>query len=190
MAKVEKTKGAKPGVARTKVSRLTKVERKLSGTSAKTPFSMKSAQFTVTGYMHQPVEIPGYLIERSATHIVFRHKATSASKKMVVSVFPVSQVLDHLGDEKGGSVTVLQRKAFTSATGTLKFSGNDIIVKNAEGDITTFSQNDIAQYEVKAFDLEGSQASNRGVKPSSEKEGKKSSKVSNIKDGAKKKVKK
>jgi len=188
MAKPEKT-SSKKTAPRSKVSRLTKVERKLTGTSAKTPFSMKSAPFTVTGYMQQPVEIPGYLIERSATHIVFRHKATSASKKMVVSVFPVSQVLDHLGDEKGGSITVLQRKAFTSATGTLKFSGNDIIVKSVDGVITTFSQNDIAQYEVKAFDLEGSQSSGRGVKPSAEKESKKSSKVSNIKDG-KKKVKK
>lgn len=189
MAKPEKS-SKKSSAPRTKVSRLTKVERKLTGTSAKTPFSMKTAQFTVTGYMQQPVEIPGYLIERSATHIVFRHKATSASKKMVVSVFAVDKVLDHLGDEKGGSVTVLQRKAFTSATGTLKFSGNDIIVKNADGEITTFSQNDIAQYEVKAFDLEGSQASGRGVKSSSEKDGKKSSKVTNIADGKKKKAKK
>lgn len=190
MAKTEaKTKGAKPGVARTKVPRIEKATRKLAGTSAKTPFSMKSGLFTVTGFAYVPVEVPGYLIERSAGYTVWRHKKTSASKQMVVSVFPNSEVLELLGDETGGAITVLQRKAFLTSTGTLKFNGADIVIKNADG-VSTFSPNDKAQYEIKAADTEGSQASARGAGKSSEKEGKKSSKVANIKDGGKKAKKK
>jgi hypothetical protein len=188
--KAAKTKGAKPGVARTKVSRLTKVERKLTGTSAKTPFSMKTGVFTVTGYAQLPVEIPGYLLERSATHTVWRHKKTSASKQMVVSTFHNRDVLELLGDEKGGSVTVLQRKAFVSATGTLKFNGTDIVIKDADGTPSVFSQNDKAEYEIKAADAEGSQASSRG-RSAGEKtvKGDKKSKVTDIKEGKKAKKK-
>lgn len=192
MAKEEKAKkkGAKAGVARTKVSRLTKAERKLAGTSAKTPFSLKSGQFTVTGFAPVPTEIPGYLVERSATHTVWRHKKTSASKQMVVSVFPNSDILEQLGDEKGGSISVLQRKAFVSATGTLKFNGTDIVIKGEDG-TSVFSQNDKVQYEIKAVDAEGSQASTRGraAKDSGKKDSKKG-KVVDIKDGGKKKSKK
>lgn len=191
MAKAEKAakKGAKPGVARSKVSRLTKVERKLNGTSAKTPFSMKTAQFTVTGFSPIPVEIPGYLQERSATHTVWRHKKTSASKQMVVSVFANTDILEMLGDEKGGSITVLQRKQFVSATGSLKFNGSDIIVKGEDG-TSVFSQTDKVTYEIKASDLEGSQASTRG-RSAGEKtvKGDKKSKVTDIKEGKKPKKK-
>lgn len=185
MAKPEKNVKAK---ARTKVSRLDKAIRKLTGTSAKTPFSMKTGLFTVTGFSAVPDEIPGYLMNRSATHTVFRHKATSASKKMVVSVFANSAVLQLLGDEKGGSVTVLRRKPFTSATGTLKFDGTAVVVTDADGGVATF---DLAagDYEIKAADAEGSQASGRGVKAASDDGKKKKAKVTAITEG-KKKVKK
>lgn len=192
MAKTEaKTKGAKPGVARTKVSKLDKALRKLSGTSAKTPFSMKTAQFTVTGFAQQPVEVPGYLQLRSDTHTVWRHKKTSASKQMVVSVYPNSDVLELLGDEKGGSITVLQRKVCLSATGTLKFNGTDIVINGAGGTVV-YSQNDKVQYEIKAADAEGSQASARGARSAEtvKGEGKKKAKVTDIKDGGKKAKKK
>jgi hypothetical protein len=176
---------AKSGKARTKVSRLEKAIRKLSGTSAKTPFSMKTGLFTVTGYSEVPDEIPGYLINRSATHTVFRHKATSASKKMVVSVFANSAVKQLLGDEKGGSVTVLRRKAFTSATGTLKFDGTAVVVTDVDGGVAIF---DLAagDYEIKAADTEGSQTSGRGVKSGSDEGKKKKAKVTDIKEGKKK----
>lgn len=182
MAKPEKSVKAK---ARTKVSRLEKAKRKLTGTSAKTPFSMKTGMFTVTGFSAVPDEIPGYLMNRSATHTVFRHKATSASKKMVVSVFANSAVLQLLGDDKGGSVTVLRRKPFTSATGTLKFDGTAVVVTDADGGVATF---DLAagDYEIKAADAEGSQASGRGVRSSSDDAPKKKAKVTDIKEGKKK----
>jgi hypothetical protein len=191
MAKTEsKTKGAKPGVARTKVSRTTKLERKLTGTSAKTPFSMKSGLFTVTGFSTMPVEIPGYLVLRSDTHTVFRHKVSSASKKMAVSVFANSDVLEQLGKvDEIGSITVLQRRKFTDATGVLKFEGDTIVV-TGNGETVKYTSNDKVSYEIKALDLEGSQQSGRGAKASSEKEGKKKAKVTDIKDGGKKAKKK
>ncbi len=138
MAKPEKS--SKKTVARTKVSKLDKAIRKLSGTTAKTPFSMKTGQFTVTGYAQQPVEVPGYLIERSELFTIWRHKATSASKKMVVSTYRNTDIVEMLGDEKGGSITVLQRKAAVTATGTLKFNGPDIIIKG-DGGTSVFSPN-------------------------------------------------
>lgn len=190
MAKAEKTKGAKAGVARTKVPRIEKAIRKLSGTSAKTPFSMKTGLFTVTGFAQVPTEVPGYLVERSATHTVWRHKKSSGAKQMVVSVYKNSDILEVLGDEKGGSITVLQRKPFLSATGTLKFNGSDILVKNDDG-VSTFSQSDKVEFEIKAIDAEGSQASNRGrsAGEKGEKADKKKGKVTDIKDGKKAKKK-
>lgn len=184
MAKPEKSTKS---VARTKVSKLEKAIRKLSGTSPKTPFSMKTGLFTVTGYAQQPVEVPGYLIERSELFTIWRHKATSASKKMVVSTYRNTDILEMLGDEKGGSITVMQRKAAVTATGTLKFNGPDIIVKG-EGGTVVYSPNERIQYEIKAFDTEGSQASGRGVKSSDEGK-KKSGKVVAIESGKKKKKK-
>jgi hypothetical protein len=186
MAKPEKKVATK---ARTKVSRLDKALRKLTGTTAKTPFSMKTGLFTVTGYSVVPNEVPGYLIDRTATHTIYRHKATSASKKMVVSVFANSDVLQLLGGKEGGSVTVRRRSAFTSATGTLKFDGTSVIVTDDNGGVAVF---DLAagDYEIKAFDTEGSQASGRGVKSASDDGKKKKAKVTDIKEGGKKKVKK
>lgn len=186
MAKPEKSTKTK-SAARTKVSKLDKALRKLSGTSAKTPFSMKTAQFTVTGFSKQPVEVPGYLIERSELFTVWRHKATSASKKMVVSTYRNTDIVEVLGDEKGGSITVMQRKAAVTATGTLKFNGPDIVIKG-DGGTSVFSPNVGLEYEIKASDAEGSQASARGAK-SSDGEKKKSGKVVAIDSGKKKKKK-
>ena len=186
MAKPEKSSKTKT-VARTKVSKLDKAIRKLSGTSAKTPFSMKTGLFTVTGFAQQPVEVPGYLIERSELFTIWRHKATSASKKMVVSTYRNTDIVEMLGDEKGGSITVLQRKAAVTATGTLKFNGPDIIIKG-DGGVSVFSPNENIQYEIKAADTEGSQASGRGVK-AGDSEKKKSGKVVAIDSGKKKKKK-
>lgn len=191
MAK-EAKKGAKAGVARTKVSRTTKLERKLNGTSAKTPFSMKSAEFTVTGYAQLPVEIPGYLIERGDNFIIFRHKKTSASKQMVVTLFPNAEVIEQLGEVgKIGSVTVLQRKQFTSATGTVKVKGDTIVVTTADGETVNYVYSDKVQYEMKAVDAEGSQASSRGrsAGEKSVKGDKKKGKVTDIKEGKKGKKK-
>uniref|UniRef100_A0AB39CDY5 Uncharacterized protein n=1 Tax=Pseudomonas phage HRDY3 TaxID=3236930 RepID=A0AB39CDY5_9VIRU len=187
MAKTEKTSKTKT-VARSKVSKLEKALRKLSGTSAKTPFSMKTGLFTVTAFSQQPVEVPGYLIERSDLFTIWRHKATSASKKMVVSVYRNEDILEQLGDEKGGSITVMQRRVAASATGTLKFNGPDIIVKG-DGGQSVFSDNENVQYEIKAADAEGSQASGRGAKSSDDEGKKKSGKVVAIDSGKKKKKK-
>lgn len=190
MAKTEKvksTKGAKPGVARTKVSRVTKLERKLVGTSAKTPFSMKSGVFTVTGFQQAATEIAGYLVERSETHTVFRHKVSNASKKMVVSVFPNEIVLEQVGKVgEVGSVTVRLRKPFTSVEGTVKFDGATIVVTSEDGTVSRFNAAN-GDYEIKALDVEGSQASARG-RTAGEKtvKGDKKAKVTDIKDGKKK----
>lgn len=187
MAKPEKS-SKKTNVVRGKVARSVKLERKLNGTSAKTPFSLKSGVFTVVGYAPIPTEIPGYLIERNETHTVFRHKATSASKKMVVSIFDNNKVLEQLGKVgEVGSITVLQRKAFVTVTGTLKFTGGSVTVTSENGEVSTFNTG--ADFEIKASDLEGSQASGRGAPAKSAKTIKKSSKVTDIKEG-KKKVKK
>lgn len=193
MAKAEKTKGAKAGAPRTKVPRIEKAVRKLAGTTAKTPFTMKTGKFTVTGFASVPTEVPGYLVERSATHTVWRHKKSSAAKQMVVSVFDNANILEVLGDEKGGSITVMQRKPFLSATGTLKFNGSDIVIKNDDG-VSVFAPNSQVEYEIKALDLEGSQASNRGRSAGDktvkgDKGDKKKGKVTDIKEGKKAKKK-
>ena len=78
-------------------------------------------------------------------------------------------------------------KNFATATGTLKFNGPDIIVKG-DGGTVVYSPNERIQYEIKAFDTEGSQASGRGVKSSDEGK-KKTGKVVAIDSGKKKKKK-
>lgn len=182
MAKADKAPKTK---ARGKVSKLDKAMRKLNGTSAKTPFTLKSGQFTVTSYAIQPTEVPGYLIDRSDTHVVYRHKKTSASKQMVVSVFPIKQVLGLLGGKEGGSITVPQRRAFNSVTGTLKFEGSTVAVTDEHG-VVTYIDLSSGDHDIRAADAEGSQASGRGAKASDEGKKKKAS-VTPIKEGKKKK---
>lgn len=173
MAKAEKaTSKVAPRKA---VSRATKLERKLNGTSVKTPFSMKTAQFNVTGFAVVPVEIPGYIVERTDTHTFFRHKVSSASKKMVVTAFRNEQILELFGKEKEiSSVTVLMRRKFTQATGTIKQTGAGITITTSAGETVNYFNTPGVDYEITALDLEGSQASGRGR--TSEKEEKKSSK--------------
>src|SRR5690606_8123477 len=175
-----------------RVSRSTKLERKLNGTSARTSFTVKDAQVTVTGYSNVPVEIPGDQVEHPDQCVSSRHKLTSASKRMVVSCFAKSEVLELFGKEKEvGAITVMKRKAFTEATGTVKVTQDSIRVTNADGEVTTFFKTAGAEYEIKAADEAGSQPSNRGRKAAAPVETvKKSSKVVEIDRGRKAKAKK
>lgn len=153
MAKVDKAKAATGG-ARKPVSRATKIERKLGGIGAKTSFDPKSALFTVTGFAFQPVEVPGYIIDQTDTHVLFRHRVTSASKKMKVSVFPKTDILELFG-AKGevSSVTVMQRRPFTSVTGRVKLqSDGSLTVTTATKETVNFMSNDKVTYEISAPD--------------------------------------
>ena len=104
---------------------------------------------------------------------------------MVVSVFPIAQVLGLLGGKEGGSITVPQRRAFNSVTGTLKFEGSTVAVTDEHG-VATYIDLSSGDHEIRAADAEGSQASGRGAK-ADKGDGKKKAKVTDIKEGKKKK---
>lgn len=149
-----KKEAAPVGGARKAVPRATKIERKLGGITAKTSFDLKTAQFSVVGFVNQPTEIPGFIIEQNDSHVLFRHRATSASKKMKVSVFKKSEVLELFGSVgQTSSITVLQRRQFTSAIGRLKLnSDGSVTVTTAAKETVNFPSNERVSYEISAHD--------------------------------------
>lgn len=164
------------GGARKAVSRATKIERRLGGIGPKTAFDQKSARFTVTGFAKTPVEIPGYIMDQTATHVLFRHRVTSASRKMKVSVFKKADVLELFGAAgEVSSITVLQLKAFTTVAGRVKLGadGSVTVITDAK-ETVNFPSNDQVTYEISALDEEGAakKTAKAPSKKAADKEGK------------------
>lgn len=166
MAKAEKVEKAKaPARTNRKVSRAEKVARRLNGISAKTPFKLKNAIFTVEAIAKVPQSIQGYIVSRDADTIVFRHKRSNASKKMVVTIFPVADVLELFGNEgEVSELTVMRETPIRKAQGTVSCSGNAVTVKTTGGESVTFYRSSSVVVNIYAEDEEGSTPSARGPK--------------------------
>jgi hypothetical protein len=182
MAKKEKVEVAKP---RGKVARSEKVARRLNGVSAKTPFKMSKAVFGIEAVAKVPVSIQGFIVEQSKDIVAFRHKRTSASKRMVVTVFNTSDILELFGvPGEPAELTVLMDQTIRKAQGTIVAStAAGVTIQTTSGEQISFYRTAGVKIQISAEDEEGSQPSNRGPKS-----GKKAP-VVDIKSGGKKKKK-
>lgn len=183
MAKVKKEEVAKP---RGKVARSEKVARRLNGVSAKTPFKMSKAVFAIEATAKIPVSVQGYIVEQNKDTIAFRHKRTSASKRMVVTLFNTCDVLEIFGvPGEPAEITVLAEQTIRKAQGTIVSSNAaGVTIQTVSGEQISFFRTAGVKISISAEDEEGSQPSNRGPKSSSKK-----APVVDIKTGGKKKKK-
>lgn len=184
MAKASKKEEPK---IRGKVARSEKVARRLTGISAKTPFKMSKAVFAIEAVAKVPVSIQGFIVEQNKDTVAFRHKRTNASKRMVVTVFNTSDILELFGvPGEPAELTVLMDQVIRKAQGTIVSSNaNGVTIQTTSGEQISFFRTAGVRIGISAEDEEGSGTSNRGPKSG------KSSKapVVDIKAGKKKKKK-
>lgn len=184
MAKASKKEEPK---IRGKVARSEKVARRLNGISAKTPFKMSKAVFAVEAVAKVPVSIQGFIVEQNKDTVAFRHKRTNASKRMVVTVFNTSDILELFGvPGEPAELTVLMDQTIRKAQGTIVSSNaHGVTIQTTSGEQISFFRTAGVRIAITAEDEEGSGTSNRGPKSGSSKK----APVVDIKAGKKKKKK-
>jgi hypothetical protein len=82
---------------RTKKSYGERALKKLRGIKKGTGIKLSNAIHTVTISARKPVTIDGFLVSRDKSFVVFRHRKSSASKKMRTTTFPASVVISVSG---------------------------------------------------------------------------------------------
>lgn len=82
---------------RTKKSHGERALKKLRGIKKGTGIKLSNAIHTVTISARKPVTIDGFLVSRDKSFVVFRHRKSSASKKMRTTTFPASVVISVSG---------------------------------------------------------------------------------------------
>lgn len=118
-----------------KVARLTRSERigrRLRAVESTSGFNLKRDTFNATVSAVAPSEIHGFILEQGNGRVVLRHRRTSASKRTVISVFPLSDVVEvYQGAEGIGAVTVMRQEVVHTYT--------DVSSPTVEGNLTTFT---------------------------------------------------
>lgn len=186
MAKEKKEKGAKVKKTRGTANRLTradKMQKRLKGISAKTGFKAKSAMFTFTVFAPQVVEIPGFIVSQQADSVLFRHKRTNASKRMLVSRFAAKDIIELYGNEgELSSITVMREAAVREVVGKLIEDKNGVMtIQTASGETVKIFSNNSVRVEVNVEDEAGAEGSSgkkskKSKADKAEKSGKKSKK--------------
>jgi hypothetical protein len=150
-----KDKGAKKvrGTAN-RLSRADKMQKRLKGISAKTGFKAKSALFTFTVFAPQVVEIPGFIVSQQADSVLFRHKRTNASKRMLVSRFAGKDIIELYGNEgETSSITVMREVPVREVVGKLIEDKNGVMtIQTASGETVKIFQNSNVRVEVSVED--------------------------------------
>lgn len=114
-------------------------------------FDHSKSIFNVNIFATVPVEINGFLISKTRNTILFRHKKSSASKKMRTSIFPTKNVI-YLFGEVGETSQLLipRRKIIASYTGTMSYDkhNNVVITDNTTEEVVTLFDNPNFEYEI------------------------------------------
>lgn len=84
-------------VTRTKKSMGERALKKLRGIKKGVGMKLSTAIHTVTISARRPVTIDGFLVSRDKSFVVFRHRKSSASKKMRTTTFPAGIVISVSG---------------------------------------------------------------------------------------------
>lgn len=118
-----------------KVARLTRSERigrRLRAVETTSGFNLKRDTFNATVSAVVPSEIHGFILEQGNDRVVLRHRRTSASKRTVVSVFPLNDVVEvYQGAEGIGAVTVMRQAVIHTYSGVSN--------PTVKGSLTTFT---------------------------------------------------
>ncbi len=188
--KVKGDKGAKTEKkARGTANRLTradKILKRLRGVDAKTSFKSKSAVFNVRVIGREATPINGYIVEETASGVLFRHKRTNASKRMMVSRFANNEIVELYGAVgEASQLTVYREAVIREVQGKIVDDKNGIVtVQTASGETVKFYPNAHTTIEISVEDGSGEGASEgkKSKKDKGEKASKKSKKKSRDED--------
>jgi hypothetical protein len=160
-----------------------KIAKRLKGVSAKTGFKAKSAQFNVSIFARSVVDINGFIVSDSGGVILFRHKRTNASKRMLVSRIPACDLVQLFGAVgEYSSATVIRETLVREVSGKIvEDNGQVLTLQTASGETVKIYQNANTRIEVSVEDDAGDEAGSS--KKSKKSKGDKA-------DGGKKKSKK
>lgn len=121
--KVSKRGGAK------RLSRTDKIAKRMRNISAKSSVKVSGAKFLVETFHRQPVELHGYIIEQGTDYVIFRHKKTNASKRMVLTRFANKDIIELFGKPgELAALTVLRDVKIRELEGKISNEKNGIVV--------------------------------------------------------------
>lgn len=167
---------AKERVKRTanRLSRTDKISKRLRGVEAKSAYKRKSTNLTFTVFHKQPVELQGFIVEVNAESVLFRHKRTNASKRMLVSRFDRSEVVELYGDAgEVSSITVMREVPVREVIGTIvSDEGGIVTLKSPSGETVKLYMNSNVRIEANAED-DSEPSGKSGKKAKAEKPAKK-----------------
>lgn len=168
MAKVKKEKKVSPNKKVRTANRLTrgdKISKRLKGVSAKTGFKAKSAMFTFRVIARQATDLHGFIVSEHSDSVLFRHKRTNASKRMVVTRFPHSEIIELFGAAgEPASLTTMRDVVIREMVGKLVEDKNGVVtIQTAGGETVKLFQNDNVRIEISVED-EAGEKSERGSK--------------------------
>lgn len=173
-----KDKGKKRGTAN-RLTRADKIMKRLRNIDASSGFKVKGAVWRFSVYAKNAVEIGGYLVSEDANSVSLRHKRTSASKRTVISRFPLSDVIEVYGAVgEVSSVTVMRETLIREVEGTLVSEHPDyVVVRTLSDETVKLVRSAGVRIEIVADDVEGSGEGKKSKKSKKDKaEGKKAKK--------------
>lgn len=95
---------------RTKKSHSERAAKKLRGIKKGVGMKLSTAVHSVTITARKPVVIDGYLVSRDKAFVEFRHRKSSASKKMRTTTFPTKDVISVSGTSGEASQLMVWRE--------------------------------------------------------------------------------
>ena len=127
------TTGTKKAFVRPSI--VSRVEKK-NGGLGKVPKLDKELLHTIEVLSTQPVKIAGQVISADENRIVFRHKKKSGSTKIVVSTFPVENVLSLVGKVgEFGEIVILQEvQLYLHKDAKVKYTNAGLVALTKSGD--------------------------------------------------------
>lgn len=170
--KVSKRGGAK------RLSRSDKIAKRMRNISAKSSVKVSGAKFTVEVFHRQPVELHGYIVEQGTDYVIFRHKKTNASKRMVLTRFANKDIIELFGKPgELAALTVLRDVKIREIEGKISNEKNGIVVVTTpSGETVTLFPNEHVTTVISLDEEKASGSSGSSKKDKSEKKGKKAKK--------------
>lgn len=141
-----------------RLTRSDRISKRLRNVSADSAFNVKKAQFTVRVFAEQLVEIGGYLVEVADNYVMLRHKRTSASKRMIVSRFDTSKLVEVFGAVgEISSVSLVREVLVREVVGSVSETKSGVLkVTTPAGETVILREVCGTRFEVVADDEEGS----------------------------------
>jgi len=177
--KAAKTEKKARGTAN-RLTRADKILKRLRGVEASTSFKSKSAVFNVRVIGREATPINGFIVEETASGVLFRHKRTNASKRMMVSRFANTDIVELYGAiGEASQLTVYRETVIREVTGKIVDDKNGVVtVQTVSGETVKFYPNAHTTIEISVEDGSGEGASEgkKSKKDKGEKASKKSKK--------------